>query len=133
MLRRALPTLSRTLLLVLAILGLHGAAVARAQQPALLVFAAASLKNALDEVDGLYEKQKGVAAKASYAASPTLAKQIEAGAPADVFISADLDWMDYLQQRNLIQPGTRKSLLGNRLVIAAPAGSDLKLDIKPGF
>src|SRR5215467_3354475 len=99
----------------------------------IVVFAAASLKEALDDAVRVYDNQSGDAVKISYAASPALAKQIESGAPADLFISADLDWMDYLQQRNLIQPGTRKSLLGNRLVIAAPAGSDLKLDIKPGF
>ncbi len=89
---------------------------ARAQD--LLVFAAASLKNALDEIN---QGQAGV--KVSYAASSALARQVEAGAPADVFIAADLDWMDYLQQRNLVRNATRTNLLGNRLALIAPADS----------
>jgi molybdate transport system substrate-binding protein len=104
-----------------------------AQAEDVVVFAAASLTNALDETARLFDQQTGSHAKMSYAASSALAKQIEAGAPVDMFISADLDWMDYLQQRNLIQPGTRKNLLGNRLVLIAPADSDVKLDIMPGF
>jgi molybdate transport system substrate-binding protein len=99
----------------------------------IVVFAAASLKEALDEAVKLYDSHSGEATKISYAASSTLAKQIESGAPADLFISADLDWMDYLQKRNLIQPAMRKNLLGNRLVIVAPADASLTLDIKPGF
>jgi molybdate transport system substrate-binding protein len=98
-----------------------------------VVFAAASLKNALDDAAHAFEQQGGVPVKISYAASSQLAKQIEAGAPADIFISADLDWMNYAQQRNLIQPATRKNLLGNQLVLAAPADSGVKIDIKPGF
>ncbi|HEY1258192.1 MAG TPA: molybdate ABC transporter substrate-binding protein [Stellaceae bacterium] len=98
-----------------------------------VVFAAASLKNALDDAAQTYRNQGGVATKISYAASSALAKQIENGAPADIFISADLAWMDYVQKRNLIQPATRKNLLGNRLVLVAPAGSGAKIDIKPGF
>jgi molybdate transport system substrate-binding protein len=108
-------------------------AVASAQQNKLVIFAAASLKDALDDVNAAYWRDKGMETVTSYAASSVLAKQIEAAAPADVFISADLDWMDYLEKRNLIQPGMRKNLLGNRLVIAAPADADIKLDIKPGF
>ena len=104
-----------------------------AQAAELVVFAAASLKEALDDAAKLYAAQGGSAPRISYAASSALARQIESGAPADMFISADLDWMDYLQQRNLIQPGTRKNWLGNRLVIAAPADNPLTLDIKPGF
>ena len=99
----------------------------------IVVFAAASLKEALDDAVNVYENKSGDAVKISYAASSTLAKQIESGAPADIFVSADLDWMDYLQQHNLIKPPTRKNLLGNRLVVVAPADSDLRLDIKPGF
>ena len=100
------------------------AAFAQAAQPKpLLVFAAASLKNALDVVDARLEQDKGVKVLASYAASSTLAKQIEAGAPADVFISADLDWMDYLARKNLIKPQTRANLLGNDLVLIAPSDS----------
>jgi molybdate transport system substrate-binding protein len=117
------------ILVVAAVLGTMPAAFSAE----IIIFAAASLKDALDEAARAYSSQTGDAAKISYAASSTLAKQIEAGAPADMFISADLDWMDYLQQRNLIQPGTRKNLLGNRLVIIAPSDSDIKLDTKPGF
>jgi molybdate transport system substrate-binding protein len=117
------------ILVALAVLG----AAPGASAAEIVVFAAASLKEALDEAARVYDRESGDVVKISYAASSALAKQIEAGAPADMFISADLDWMDYLQQRNLVQPGTRKSLLGNRLVIIAPADSNLKLDIKPGF
>ena len=69
----------------------------------------------------------------SYGASSALAKQIESGAPAQVFISADLDWMDYLEQRRVLRPGTRKNLLGNKLVLIAPAGSSLTVQIAPGL
>jgi molybdate transport system substrate-binding protein len=120
---------SAAVLVALIVLGVMPAAKAAE----IVVFAAASLKEALDDAVRAYGNQSGDEVKISYAASSALAKQIENGAPADVFISADLDWMDYLQQRNLVKPGTRKSLLGNRLVIIAPADSDLKLDIKPGF
>jgi molybdate transport system substrate-binding protein len=98
-----------------------------------LVFAAASLKNALDDAAAAYQRQDGDKISISYAASSALAKQLESGAPADIFISADLDWMDYAQQRNLIKPATRKNLLGNRLVLIAPASSTLTVEIKPNF
>jgi molybdate transport system substrate-binding protein len=101
---------------------------AHAQQPP-LVFAAASLKNALDEVAALSAAKPAIA----YGASSALAKQIEAGAPAQVFISADLDWMDYLEQRRLLRPGTRRNILGNTLVLIAPAESRVKARIAPGF
>ena len=97
------------------------------------VFAAASLKNALDAVGAAWsanDKSKSIAA--TYAASPALAKQIEAGAPADIFISADLDWMDYLAKKKLLKDGTQRSILGNTLVLVAPAGSNVKLELKPG-
>jgi molybdate transport system substrate-binding protein len=98
-----------------------------------VVFAAASLKNALDDAVGAYQRHQGDKMSVSYAASSALAKQIESGAPADLFISADLDWMDYVEERNLIKPKTRKNLLGNHLVLVAPVGSDIKVEIKPGF
>jgi molybdate transport system substrate-binding protein len=103
------------------------ALAAQAQQP--LVFAAASLKNALDEVAAMSPAKPTI----SYGASSALAKQIEAGAPAQAFISADLDWMDYLEQRKLLRPGTRRNILGNKLVLVAPAGSSVKAEIAPGF
>ena len=105
---------------------------ARAQDAKLIVFAA-SLKDALDEMNAAYQREKGQETATSYAASSTLAKQIEAAAPTDVFISADLDWMDYLAKKNLIKPETRANLLGNRLVLIAPANSAAKLGIAPNF
>src|SRR5262245_25949336 len=110
-----------------------GSDLAAAQTRDVLVFAAASLKNALDEIAAQWQRETGKKAVISYAASNTLMRQIEQGAPADLFISADLDWMDYGQQKNLIKPDTRVNLLGNRIVLIAPKDSALKLDIKPGF
>jgi molybdate transport system substrate-binding protein len=99
-----------------------------------VVFAAASLKDALDAINTDWQKASGKHATISYAASSALAKQIEAAAPADVFISADLDWMDYLDKKSLIAPGTRHNLLGNVLVLIAPADSKAgDVNIKPDF
>src|SRR4051812_7695154 len=89
----------------------------------LTVFAAASLKNALDEVALRWRTSTGGETAISYAASSALAKQIEAGAPADIFVSADLDWMSYLADRKLVDPATVIRLLGNTLVLIAPAAS----------
>lgn len=97
------------------------------------VFAAASLKNALDDVSAAWKAGTGKETTNSYAASSALAKQIEAGAPADVFISADLDWMKYLSDKKLIADGTEVKLLGNRLVLVAPAASTASVTIAPGF
>jgi len=99
---------------------------AAAQEKTLTVFAAASMKNALDDANAAFTKATGVKVTASYAASSALAKQIEGGAPADVFISADLQWMDYVAGKSLIKADTRLNLLGNRLVLIAP--TDSKLD-----
>jgi len=98
-----------------------------------VVFAAASLKNALDAVNAQWQKETGKSAKISYAASSALAKQIEQGAPAQMFISADLDWMDYVAQKNLIKPETRSNLLGNRIVLIAPKDKAQPIDIRAGF
>jgi molybdate transport system substrate-binding protein len=106
---------------------------ASARTKDLLVFAAASLKNALDEANAEYRRQTGRTVTVSYAASSALARQIEAGAPADVFISADLDWMDYLAKRRLTKPESRRNLLGNRLVLISPAGAPRDVAIGPGF
>jgi molybdate transport system substrate-binding protein len=105
----------------------------QAQSKPTLVFAAASLRNALDDVSAQYKRATGRDVKISYAASSALAKQIEAGAPADIFISADEDWMNYLATRHLVRDPTRKDLLGNELVLVAPADSTLKVAIAPGF
>jgi molybdate transport system substrate-binding protein len=107
---------------------------ALAQEKTITVFAAASLKNALDDVDAAFTKRTGIKVIASYAASSALMKQIENGAPADIFASADVDWMDYGAQKTLIRDDTRVNLLGNRLVLIAP--EDSKIDhvtIEPGF
>jgi molybdate transport system substrate-binding protein len=99
----------------------------------LTVFAAASLKESLDEAAAAYEKASGQTLRVSYAASSALARQIEQGAPADVFLSADLEWMDYLQERKLIDTRTRRNLLGNTLVLVAPASGNIApVELKPG-
>jgi molybdate transport system substrate-binding protein len=97
------------------------------------VFAAASLKEALDDQAKQFEAGTGNKVIVSYGASNALTKQIEAGAPADLFLSADLDWMDYLDQRHLLAPGTRFGLLRNTLVLIAPASSKSALKIGPNF
>jgi molybdate transport system substrate-binding protein len=108
--------------LALAVPFLPGAV--RAQGGGMVVFAAASLKNALDEIAATWAKDTGKPApRISYAASSALARQIEQGAPADLFISADLDWMDYAAGKNLIKADTRFNLLGNEIVLIAPRDS----------
>lgn len=97
------------------------------------VFAAASLKNALDAANAEWQMESAKETTVSYAASSALAKQIEARAPADVFISADLDWMEYLAEKNLIKEGTRYNLLGNRIVLVAPKDNAELVEIKEGF
>jgi len=107
---------------------------AAAQDKTVTVFAAASMKNALDDIDAAYTKQSGVKVVASYDASSALMKQIEGGAPADVFVSADLNWMDYGSQKKLINDATRVNLLGNKLVLIAPKDSKIdNVTIGPGF
>ena len=105
---------------------------ARAETP-VVIFAAASLKNAVDDAAAAWSRETGHGAKVSYAASNALAKQIEAGAPADVFISADLAWMDYADKAGSLRPGTRSNLLRNGLVLVAPKDSTRHLDLKPGL
>ncbi len=97
------------------------------------VFAAASLKNALDAANAAWAKEGGKEAVVSYAASSALAKQIEGGAPADIFISADLDWMNYVEKKNLIKVDSRSNLLGNRIVLVAAKDHAKPVDIKKGF
>jgi molybdate transport system substrate-binding protein len=107
---------------------------AQAQDKTVTVFAAASMKNAIDDINAAFTKATGVKAVASLAASSALAKQIEQGAPADVFASADLEWMDYVEQKKLIKDGTRVNLLGNKLVLIAPKESKTdNVTIGPGF
>lgn len=103
---------------------------AQAAEPApLTVFAAASLKESMDQIAALYHQTTGTPVVVSYAASSTLAKQIEHGAPADVFMSADLEWMDALQARALIDQASRRNLLGNTLVLIAPAASTARVTL----
>jgi molybdate transport system substrate-binding protein len=107
---------------------------ASAQDKSIIVFAAASMKNALDEIDAAFTKRTGVKVVTSYDASSALIKQIEADAPADAFISADLKWMDYGAEKKLIKGDTRVNLLGNVLVLIAAKDSKIdKVTIAPGF
>ncbi len=107
---------------------------ARAQDQSITVFAAASMKNALDDADAAFTKKTGIKVVASYDASSALMKQIEGGAPADVFVSADLKWMDYGAQKKLIKDDTRVNLLGNALVLIAGKDSTIgNVTIGPGF
>lgn len=108
-------------------------AVPLASAETITVFAAASLKEALDAAAKPFEAASGNKVAVSYAATSALARQIEAGAPATLFISADLDWVDYLDKRGLTVAGTRHELLGNDLVLVAPARSTVAVKIVPGF
>jgi molybdate transport system substrate-binding protein len=105
-----------------------------AEDKTLTVFAAASMKNALDDIDAAFTARTGIKVSVSYAASSTLAKQIEQGAPADIFVSADTDWMDYATSRKTINEPTRMNLLGNSIVLVAPKDSKIdNVTIGPGF
>ena len=119
-------------LLSLGALGAQGVRAADAPG-GVLVFAAASLANVLADLDKAFTARTGIRVTTSLAASSTLAKQIEAGAPAGVYFSADLQWMDYLEQRGLLRAGSRHDVVGNSLVLIAPANSPLRVRIGPGF
>ncbi|MEY9106707.1 molybdate transport system substrate-binding protein [Bradyrhizobium yuanmingense] len=122
--------------LFIAFVILAGTAVApaAAEDKTITVFAAASMKNALDEIDAAYTARTGVKFSVSYAASSVLAKQIEQGAPADVFVSADTDWMDYAIAKKTINEPSRVNLLGNSIVLIAPKDSKIdSVTIAPGF
>src|SRR5664279_1195797 len=121
-------------LLALSILfgSIHSPALA--EDKTLTVFAAASMKNALDDIDAAYAAKTGVKVTVSYGASSVLAKQIEQGAPADVFVSADTDWMDYAIGKKTINEPTRVNLLGNSIVLIAPKDSKIdQFTISQGF
>lgn len=117
---------------IVAAVALACALVAPARAATLTVFAAASLKEALDEAAHAFEATSGHKVRISYGASSALARQIDAGAPAQVFISADAQWMDYIESRNLLKR-PRISLLTNSLVLIAPAAKVPRLRIEPGF
>lgn len=129
---RRLLSLGLALLLAL---GLAWPAAAQASSSGpITIFAAASLRNALDQAAGAYARETGTPPpRISYAASSALARQIEQGAPADLFISADADWMDYLAKKSLIRASTRVDLFTNHLALIAPRDSTVKLDIRRGF
>jgi len=129
------PNLSRRWLVLAFILGFLATPFfwASARAADITVFAAASLKNALDDAAKIFEAKTGDKVVVSYAASSVLAKQIEQGAPADIFFSADLDWMDYLEQKKLIDTASRHTLLGNTLVLVAPKDSTASLVIEKNF
>ena len=116
---------------LLALLPLAPAAAQTGAGP--VVFAAASLKNAMDDAAGLWASSGHAAPKLSFAASNTLEQQIAQGAPADLFFSADTDWMDAAQKAGLIKDGTRVDLLGNEIVLVAPKDSAVIVDVHPGF
>ncbi len=107
-----------------------GSATAHAE---VLVFAAASTAIAVEEAAALFAARGLGTARAAFAASSTLAKQIAAGAPADVYLAADPRWADYLEARGAIEPATRRVLVGNRLILVVPADSSLTVDIGPGI
>jgi molybdate transport system substrate-binding protein len=122
------------ILFALAIAGSVASSPASAEEKGLTVFAAASMKNALDDINAVYTAKTGVKIVASYAASSVLAKQIDQGAPADVFLSADTDWMDYAAKQKTINTETRTNLLGNSIVLIAPRDSPIdKVAIASGF
>ena len=126
--------LKRTTFVVAFLVAALAAPAARAQNATITVFAAASMKNAVDDINAAFTGATHIKVTTSYAASSALARQIENGAPADLFASADLDWMDYVAQRNLIRADTRANLLGNRLVLIAPKDSRMgNVTIGQGF
>jgi molybdate transport system substrate-binding protein len=121
------PLKNLALVLALCLLGMNPAGAD------ITVYAAASLSNALTEIAKRFERDQGVAVKLSFAASSALAKQIEQGAPADVYASADLKWMDYLDGKGKIDHDSRKNLLGNTLVLIAPAGAGFPVTMAKDF
>lgn len=133
-----MPGLRRTFTSALAAAAFVLSAGGLAQQAAaqgkdVVVLAAASLKNALDEASAAWARQTGKNIKISYAASSALARQIEGGIPADIFISADVPWMDYVAERKLIKPASRSDFLGNQIVLIAGKDSKIDLKIDKGF
>jgi molybdate transport system substrate-binding protein len=119
------------LILIGCLIGLPS--VGAESERAITVFGAASLTNVLQDLGDAFTKDSSIAVRFSFAASSALARQIENGSRADVFFSADLEWMDYLQARNLIQPATRQDVVGNQLVLIAPVESKVSLKIGPHF
>jgi len=133
-----MPGSRRTFTSALAAAAFVLSAVAAASQAAaegkdVVILAAASLKNALDEASTAWTRQTGRATRISYASSAALARQVEGGIPADIFISADVPWMDYVAERKLIKPASRFDFLGNQIVLIAAKASRIDLKIDKGF
>ena len=125
--RRTLTALLATALALCA-----GFASAAEKDAPVVIFAAASLTDAITEVGAAFTKETGIAIKPSFAASSALAKQVEAGAPAQIFFPADEEWMDYLEKKQLLAPGSRHDVLANKLVLVAPADSTTSVKITSG-
>jgi molybdate transport system substrate-binding protein len=125
-------TLRRWLLATLCLAVLPASAADKSPEE-LTVFVASSLTNAMQDIGAAYTQATGVAVRLSFAASSALARQIEAGARADVFFAADIEWMDYLQSRQLIDGASRRDVVGNSLVLIAPVDSKIELKIAPNF
>jgi molybdate transport system substrate-binding protein len=123
----------RILLRFCLLVGLSLAASSGALAQDVRVSAAASMSNVVDELAKVWKADGGGTVVASYGASSALARQIENGAPADVFISADLEWMDYVQNKKLVDPATRRIVAANSLVLIAPAGSKIAIKVAPGM
>lgn len=102
-------------------------------EPKITVFAAASLTNVMSDLAKQYETEKLIKVQTSFAASSALAKQIENGAPADIFMAADSKWMNYLQEKNAIDASTRSNVLGNHLVLIAPKGKKFNVQMDKNF
>jgi len=124
-------TLCRALLAIAATFFVSQAPAAEQTRP-VAVFAAASLTDAITEVGAAFTRETGIPVKASFAASSALARQIESGAPVGVFFSADEEWMDYLEKKQLLTPGTRRDVLANELVLIAPTDSTVQVRITSG-
>ena len=118
---------------LVAFLAMPCAGAAADAEREMAVVAAASLTDVLQEIGAAFRAKTGLATRFSFAASSALARQIESGAPAQVFVSADVEWIDYLADRKLVDPATRRNVASNALVLIAPADSGMKLDITPGF
>lgn len=118
----------KTGLLALILLSTSGVLLAAAKN-SLLVFAAASTTNVMLDATAEFEEIHGISVTTSFAASSTLARQIEQGAPADLYISANLKWMDYLEKKNLIKPSTKETLFTNTLVLISSSQNPINADI----
>lgn len=128
--------LTPLLVLLLLVASAPGGAVAETTGTSdpVILFAAASTTNAMTDIIDVYTEHSQRKVVTSFASSSTLAKQIDNGAPAHIYLSANIKWMDYLEQKHLIAPGSRIDLLGNRIVLIAPLeGAVGKIDVKPGF